>query len=55
MVMKPYKLQQAKTANDKQQRKKFYFDMQEKLEKEEFYERLVFSDEITFHTNVKDN
>ena len=55
--MKPYKLQvvQAITAADKQKRKQFCVDMQEKLEEDEFNERLVFSDEATFHTNGKIN
>ena len=53
--MKPYKLQlvEAITADDKQKRKQFCVDMQEKLEEDEFNERLVFSDE--FHTNGKVN
>ena len=57
LVMKPYKLQlvQAITADDKQKRKQFCVDMQEKLEEDEFNERLVFSDEATFHTNGKVN
>ena len=56
--MKPYKLQlvQAITAEDKQKRKQFCVDMQEKLEEEdEFTKRLVFSDEATFHMNGKVN
>ena len=55
--MKPYKLQvvQAITAADKRKRKQFYVDMKEKLEEDEFNERLVFSDEATFHTNGKVN
>ena len=55
LVMKPYKLQvfQAITAADKRKRKQFCVDMQEKLEDDEFNERLVFSDEATFHTNGK--
>ena len=54
--MKPFKLQvaQAITAADKRKRKQFCVDMQEKLE-DEFNERLVFSDEATFHTNGKVN
>ena len=57
LVMKPYKLQvaQATTAADKRNRKRFCVDKQEKLEEEEFNERLVFSDEATFHTNGKVN
>ena len=57
LVMKPYKLQlvQAITADDKQKRKQFCVDMQEKLEEDEFNERLVFSDEATFPTNGKVN
>ena len=57
LVMKPYKLQlvQAITADDKRKRKQFFVDMQEKLEEDEFNERLVFSDEDTFHTNGKVN
>ena len=57
LVMKPYKLQviQAITAADKRKRKQFCVDMQEKLEEDEFNERLVFSDEATFHTNTKVN
>ena len=55
--MKPYKLQvvQAITAADKRKRKQFCVDMQEKLEDDEFNERLGFSDEATFHTNGKVN
>ena len=55
--MKPYKLYfvQAITADDKQKRKQFCVDMQEKFEEEEFNERLVFSDEATFYTNGKAN
>ena len=57
LVMKTYKLQvvQAITAADKRKRKQFCVDMQEKLEEDEFNERLVFSDESTFHTNGKVN
>ena len=57
LVMKPYKLQvvQAITADDKRKHKHFCVDMQEKLEEEMFNKRLVFSDEETFHTNVKVN
>ena len=53
----PYKLQvvQAITAADKRKRKQFCVDLQEKLEEDEFNERLVFSDEVTFHTNGKVN
>ena len=53
LVMKPYKLQVVQTiaAADKRKRKQFCFDMQEKLEEDEFNERLLFSDEATFHTN----
>ena len=56
-VMKPYKLQvvQAVIAADKRKRKQFGVDMQEKLEEDEFNERLVFSNEATFHTNGKVN
>ena len=52
--MKPYKLRlgQAIKADDKQTRKQFCVNMQEKLEEAEFYEHLLFSDEATFHTNV---
>ena len=55
--MKPYKLQliQAITADDKQKRKQFCVDMQEKFEKDKFNERLMFSDETTFYTNGKVN
>ena len=51
--MKPYKQQvvQAITAAAKQKRKQFCVDMQEKLEEDEFNERLVFSDKATFYTN----
>ena len=57
LVMKPYKLQvvQAITAADKRKRKQFCVNMQEKLEEDEFTERLVFSNEATFHTNNKVN
>ena len=57
LVMKPYKLLvvQAITAADKRKRKQFFVDMQEKLEEDEFNERLVFSDEAIFHTNGKVN
>ena len=55
--MKLYKLQvvQTITAADKRKRKQFCVDMQEKLEEDEFNKRLVFSDEVTFHTNGKVN
>ena len=55
--MKLHKLQlvQAITADDKQKRKQFCVDMQEKLEEDEFNERLVFSDEATFSMNGKVN
>ena len=57
LLMKPYKLQlvQAITADAKRKRKQFCVDMQEKVEEDEFNERLVFSDEATFHTNGKVN
>ena len=57
LAMKPYKLQvvHAITAADQQKRKQFCVDMQEKLTEEEFNERLVFSNEATFHTNGKVN
>ena len=57
LVMKPYKLQlvQGIPADDKRKRKQFCFDMQEEVEEDEFNERLVFSDEPTFHTNGKVN
>ena len=57
LAMKPYKLQvvQAMTAADKQKRKQFCVDMPEKLEENEFNERLVFSDKTLFHTNGKVN
>ena len=56
-MMKPYKLQlvQVITADDKQKRKQFCIDIQEKLGKEEFYKRLLFSNETTFHANGKEN
>ena len=55
--MKPYKMQvvQAITAPEKRKHKQFCVDMQEKLEEDEFNERLVFSDEATFHMNGKVN
>ena len=57
LVMKPNKLQvvQAIASADKRKRKQFCVDMQEKLEEDEFNERLVFSDEATFRTNGKVN
>ena len=57
LVMKPYKLQlvQAIIADDKRKRKQFCVDMQDKLEEDEFNERLVFNDEATLHTNGKVN
>ena len=57
LVIKPYKLQvvQAIAAADKRKRKQCCVDMQEKPEEDEFNERLVFSDEVTFHTNGKAN
>ena len=57
LVKKPYELQlvQAITADDKRKRKRFCVDMQEKLEEDKFNERLVFSNEATFHTNGKIN
>ena len=56
LVMKLYKLQvvQTITAADKRKRKQFCVHMQEKLE-DKFNERLVLSDEATFHTNGKVN
>jgi len=56
LQMTPYKLQlvQALKTDDKQKHKQFCVDMQEELE-DEFEERLVFSDEATFHTNDKVN
>ena len=56
LVMKPYKMQvvQAITAAEKRKRKQFCFDMQVKLD-DEFNERLVVSDEATFHANGKVN
>ena len=56
LVMKSYKLQlvQAITADDRQKCKQFCVDMQEKLE-EEFNKHVMFSEEATFHTNVKVN
>ena len=55
--MKPYKLQvvQAITTAGKRKRKQCGVDMQEKLEEDEFNERLVLSDEATFHTNGEVN
>ena len=55
--MKPYKLQliQAIMADDKRKRKQFCVFMQKKLEEDEFKERIVFSEEATFHTNGKVN
>ena len=46
---------QAITAADKRKHKQFCVDMQEKLEEDDFNERLVFNDEATFHTNGKVN
>ena len=43
------------TVADKRKCKQFCVDMQEKLEEDEFHERLVFSDEATSHTNGKVN
>ena len=55
MVLKPYKLQFVQTAkaDDKQKCKQFYVDVQEKVEEEELYERLVYSNKATFYTNDK--
>ena len=50
-----FKFVQAITADDKRKRKQFCVNMQEKLEEDEFNERLVFSVEVTFHTNGKVN
>ncbi|PNF32477.1 hypothetical protein B7P43_G03884 [Cryptotermes secundus] len=49
--MKPYKLQllQALKPEDKAARTHFAEDIQEKMEDDGFLERLVFSDEATFH------
>ena len=57
LVIKLYKLQvvQAITPSDKRKRKQFCVDMQEKLEEDEFNERLVLSDEATFHRNGQVN
>ena len=55
--MTPYKLQLAQQLKDtdKPARRDFCFAMQEKLEDDGFDDRLVFSDEVTFHVNGKVN
>ena len=55
--MRPYKLQfvQALKADDKRKRIQFCIDMQQELEEDQFEEKLVFSDEATFHTSGKVN
>lgn len=54
---KPYKLQlvQALREGDKRKRKEFCVEMLDKLEEDDFDDRLVFSDEATFHTSGKVN
>ncbi|CAM1313246.1 Uncharacterised protein r2_g2368 [Pycnogonum litorale] len=53
----PYKLQllQALKPGEMQMRKTFCEDMQEKLEDDDFENRFIFSDKVTFHTNGKVN
>ena len=57
LQMRPCKLQfvQALKADDKQKRMQFCIDMQQELEEEQFDEKLLFSDEATFHTSGKVN
>jgi hypothetical protein len=57
LCLKPYKLQllQALTASDKMKRRKFCEKMQLKMEEDGFMERLIFSDEATFHISGKVN
>lgn len=54
---KPYKLQlvQALREGDKRKRKEFCVEMLDKLDEDDFDDRLVFSDEATFHTSGKVN
>ena len=54
-VKNALQLVQAITAEDKQKRKQFCVDIQEKLEEDEFMKHLVFSDKATFHMNGKVN
>jgi hypothetical protein len=55
--MTPYRLQllQKLKPGDNDARHSFCSSMQEKLEEDGFWERLVFSDEATFHVNGKVN
>ena len=55
--MTPYKLQlvQHLKETDKPLRRDFCNAMQQKMEDDEFDDRLVFSDKATFHVNGKDN
>ena len=55
LQMKASKLHvvQAITDSDKRTREQFCVDMRDKLEENEFLERVVFSDEATFHTSGK--
>ena len=55
--MTPYKLQlvQHLKETDKPLRRDFCIAMQQKMEDDEFDDRLVFSDEATFHVNGKVN
>lgn len=52
---KPYKLQLVHVlrAGDERQRKEFCVESQDKLEEDEFDDRLVFSKECTLHTSNK--
>ena len=55
LIIKAYKMQLFKeiTTGDKKQRKHLCVDDQEKLEEDEFDNRIADGDEATFHTNVK--
>ena len=55
LQMKPHKLQfvQALKADNTRKRIQFCIDMKQELEEDQFDEKLVFSDEATFHTSKK--
>ena len=57
LPMRPYKLQlfKALKADDKRLRLQFCVGMQQQMEEDQFHEKLVFNDEVTFHTSSNVN
>ena len=57
LQMRPFKLQilQALKADGKRLRQQFCVGMEQQMEEDQFDEKLVFSDEATFHTSGKVN